>query len=318
MRSRAAATLVMIGTLLAACGGGSPGGDASDAQASQGEAGASEQPAGGTGSGTEEELDTAARAAFEAYLTGDDEGYFSLLATDCRDSAGFALVSGHLDSRRFNAELNGVDLGALSVASVTITDFTGSTATVALVIDGPSGDQFWEAQPQPWIHEADGWRYVGCDEFSGQGGLGGGDEGSSADNPLGVGFIGEPAHWFVVTYYITPDFNEFVAETPGNPEPAAGNVYFAVQLSFTYDGPNASAVLGDDLGFRLEAGGATYSGANTCGSYAQEPELDYTAAPGEQTYFTLCWEVPTAAVDSAFVVVTDLGSGTDWWYATAE
>lgn len=318
MRRLGATAAVMASLMLAACGGGSPASDAGDSQASQGEAGASEQPAGGTGSGTEEELDAAARAAFEAYLNGDDEGYFGFLATDCRDSAGFALVSGHLDSRRYNADINDVDLGALSVASVTITDFTGSTATVALVIDGPSGDQFWEAQPLPWIHEADGWRYVGCDEFSGQGGLGSGDEGSSADNPLGVGFIGEPANWFVVTYYITPNFNDIVLETAGNSEPAAGNVYFAVQLSFTYDGPNASAVLGDDLGFRLEAGGATYSGANTCGSYAQEPELDYTAAPGDQTYFTLCWEIPTDGVDSALVVVTDLGAGTDWWFTTAE
>ena len=225
-------------------------------------------------------------------------------------------MSGHLQSRRFNAGLNDVDLGALSVADVSITDFTGSSATVALVIDGPSGDQFYEAQPVPWIHETDGWKYDGCDEFSGQGGLGEGSEGSGPDNALGIGFIGQPADWLVAATYVSTDFSDFVAEDPGNPPPGAGNVYFGVQMSFTYDGPKASTVFGDDMGFRMVANGTTYDDANGCGSYAQQPEYDLTAAPGDEVLFTFCWEIPKDAVDSAFVVVTDLGAGTDWWFGT--
>lgn len=309
---RAQATMALaLSMVVSACGGGSPGADTGEPRSS---IAANE----GSGEGTQEELEAAATDAFTAFLIGADQIYFNFLANDCRETAGFGIVSEHLQSRRFNASLDGVDLAALQVTQVNVTDFTGSSATLALVIDGVGGDQFFETQPLPWIHEADGWKYVGCDEFHGEGGLGSGDEGSSRDNALGIGFIGRPADWFVVTTYVTPDLTDIVLETEGNAPPSSGNVYFGVQMSVQYDGPKTSSVLGEDLAFRLEAGGATYDETSSCGSYAQEPEYDYTAAPGDSMYFTFCWEVPTAEVDSAFIVVTELASGTDWWYATVE
>lgn len=311
MRQRGASLALTLTMMLSACGGASPGAEESAPAGSTG-------PGGGTSQGSQAELEAAARAAFEAVLAEDDQGYFNLLASDCRESAGFALVSGHLQSRRFNARVNDVDYDALSIAEVLVTSFTGSSADVALVIDGPSGDLFFETQELPWIHEGDGWRYAGCDEFAGGNGGVGGDDGSSADNPLGIGFIGEPADWLVATTYVSADFTDLVLEEPGNDEPAEGNVYFGVQMTFTYNGPKASTVFGDDLGFRLEAGGATHDGPNACGHYAQEPELDFTAGPGDNRLFTLCWEIPTDAVGSAAIVVTDEASGTDWWFSTTE
>jgi hypothetical protein len=314
VRQRGASLALAMTLMLAACGGASPGEKESEPAAPTGPGGSG----GGTSEGSQAELESTARAAFEAVLAEDDQAYFNLLATDCRESVGFALVSGHLQSRRFTARVNNVDYADLSIAEVNVSDFTGTTANVALAIDGPSGDQFWETQSLPWIHEDDGWRYASCAEFASGGGNSGGDQGLSADNPLPVGLLGEPADWLVVTTYVSPDFTDLVLEEPGNAAPADGNVYFGVQMSFSYDGPKASTAFSEDLGFRLEAGGKTYDGANACGHYAQEPELDFTAGPGDSSLFTLCWEIPTGAVDSATIVVTDLTSGTDWWFTTSE
>lgn len=310
MRPRAAATLVMVGALLAACGGGAPDGEGSGPPGSA-------DPGKGSSDGSQEDLEDAARSAFEAFLAGDFQTYFNLVVSDCRESAGFSGVNGYLETRRSRAFNAGVDLAEVSVTAVDVTDFTGSEGTVALVIDSPGGEQWVEGQPQPWVHEDDGWRFADCSPFA-SGGNNGGDEGSSADNPLGRGLFGEPADWLVATTYFSPDFTDLVLEEPGNASPAPGNVYFGVQMTFTYNGPKPSTVFGDDLAFRLEADGTTYDGPNGCGTYPQEPDLDLTAGPGDTTLFTLCWEIPAGDDADARIVVTDRAAGTDWWFAASE
>jgi hypothetical protein len=96
--------------------------------------------------GSDSDLVQAATEHFEALFEGDAEVYFALLSRECRERFGMAAVEATLDSRRFRANSDGVDLSALSVTDVSI-DGGGSDATVSLDIAGPSGDQFRETLP---------------------------------------------------------------------------------------------------------------------------------------------------------------------------
>jgi hypothetical protein len=309
---RAAVGLIAVLTI-AACGGGSPATSGPD-----GGGGATATPAGGGGggggSGTEADLEAAARALFEAFQVDDDDAYFAGLSDACRSSAGFGTVSERNNSRHGNINRAGVDLGAISIREVTISDFDGSSAMVQLDLSGTDGNPFLEGVPNPWVYEDGEWHWANCDPFAtGGGGGGGGLEGSGPDDAIAVGMVPTIAGWYVYSSYPLADADELVTGEGAAPPPP-GKVYFLWQLVAQYNGPNPSETLGDDLAFRLVAGNTTYDDPNDCAGSGLELDLGFVAAPGDQAPGGLCRAVATGDVGSLFMIVTDKAAGRDYWF----
>ncbi len=297
----------------AACGGGpaatdGPGGGGGSPTATPAGGG------GGGGSGSEADLEAAATALFEAFQQDDDDTYFAGLSDACRASAGFGTVSERNNSRHGRITQAGIDLGAIAIDDVLVTDFDGTSATVELDLSGTGGNPFLEEEPNPWIYEGGEWHWANCDPFaSGGGGGGGGLEGSGPDNAIGVGMVPTIADWYVYSSYLLPDANELVTGD-GVAAPPSGKVYFLWQIVAQYDGPNPSEALADDLAFRLVAGSTTYDNANDCAGYGFELDLSFVAAPGDQTTGAFCRAVATGDVASLFLIVTDKATGQDYWF----
>ena len=276
---------------------------------------------GAAGGGTEAALDEAARSSFEAFLTADDEGYFNLLSRSCREEHGFAALESYLVGRRSRAtQGGGIDLGALSVASVQMSDLTGDGAQVSLVIEGTS-EQFREGQPQAWVFEDGGWRLDECSDVrEGQGGLTG-EEGTDRSNPLELGAVANVGDWFVSLAYVALDFESTL--NPGEVEPAPdGNQLAAAQVLVNYNGAEPSVAIGDHLDFAIVSPSTVYGDEAACVS-SELPDLFYDpqleAAPGENLPRPLiCRVVPDAELGELLLRVTHVPTGQEYWFDLAE
>lgn len=309
------ASCVGLVALMAACGG-----DAADTDAtgptSNSETTAETAGSGGDGEGSTEDLVEAATAHFEAMLVRDDDTYFGLLSSACRGRLGFAAVAGHLDGRHFRAGLDGVDMTALSVADV-IVEGEGSTGTVLLVVDGPSGDLFREAAtPHTWVFEEDGWHMDDCADFrEAQGGLEG--VGMDRNDPLPYGGVADVNGWLVALTYITPDAEELIVETGGSPA-SPGNQLFTVQLNVGYNGSEPSIVYGEELGFAMVNGDTVYAGDSDCISPQNDLYVDPATevGPGEDVGLPdICREVSTEHATGLLLRVTHIPTGDEWWFS---
>jgi hypothetical protein len=317
MGIRHRAILIALVATLAACGGGDDiGVDATEGASNSGDEEAS--GSGGDGEGSTEDLVEAAGRQFEAFLTRDDETYFDLLSGSCRDRLGFAAVTGHLDSRHFRAGLDGVEMSALSLADVLV-EGGGSTATVRLVIDGPSGELFREAQPQAWIYEDGSWHMDDCGDFrEAQGGLEG--VGMDRNQPLPYGGVADVNGWLVALVYVGPDDEAFVVETGGSPA-GDGNQLFVAGLTVDYNGGEASMVYGDELGFAMVNGDAVYEDEPGCVGSENSLYVDPATevGPGEtvgRPY--ICREVQPDHATGMLLRVTHLPTGDEWWFSLVE
>lgn len=315
MGSKRRSVLVGLLVALAGCGGGdAEGTDATGASSDLG----GREASGSGGEGTTEDLVAAATTQFEAFLTRDDEAYFDLLSKTCRDRLGFAAVAGHLDGRHFRAGLDGVDMTALSVADV-IVDGGGSTATVRLDIDGPSGDQFRETLPHAWVYEDGGWRMDDCADFrEAQGGLEG--VGMDRNDPLPFGGVADINGWLVALVHIAADDEAFIVETGGSPA-GDGNQLFVAGVTVSYNGGDPSIVYGEELGFAMVAGDTIYGDEVDC--VGPENDLyvdpDTTVGPGESVGRPyICREVPTDRAGEILLRVTHLATGDEWWFSLNE
>jgi hypothetical protein len=303
--ARLGSTLLLAGLVVAAC--------------SQTPAAPTDRPAGSgaTGDGTRAALEEAARSSFLAFLSGDDESYFNLLSRSCREEHGFAAVASYLVSRRFRAtQGGGVDLGALSVASVATSDFSGGSAQVSLAIDG-TAEQFRESQPQAWVFEDDGWHQDECaDVREGQGGLSG-DEGTDRSNPLEMGALADVGDWYVSLAYFTPDFESTMSEGEVEPAPE-GHVLVAAQVLVGYNGAEPSVVIGEHLAFAIVSPSVVYGDAVACVSLEYDDlfnDRQMEAAPGQDLPRPLiCRAVPVTELSDLLLRVTDVPSGTEYWF----
>jgi len=310
MRSIRRAGLVLFALVIASCSGGEGG----EVVPAPGE----ETAASSSGDGSEgsiEDLESAATAHFEAFLTRDDETYFDLLSTACRDRLGFAAVGGHLDGRHFTAGLDGVEMSALSVSDVVV-EGGGSSATVLLVIDGPSGDQFREAGfAHTWIHEDGGWHMDDCADFQeAQGGLEG--VGMDRSEPLGLGGVTDVNDWLIALMYVSPDDEAMVVETGGQPA-ADGNQLLVAQLNVGYNGGESSVVFGEHLAFAMVNGDSVYGEESNCIDPDNDLYVDPATAvgPGEDIGFSfVCREVPAGHIPGMLLRITHIPSGGEWWY----
>jgi hypothetical protein len=204
-----------------------------------------------------------------------------------------------------------MDLSAIEVTGVTISDFDGHSATVALTLSGTGGNPFLEAEPNGWVYEEGGWFWGNCDPFE-TGGGGGDLEGTGPDDAIAVGMVPTIADWYVYSSYLLPNADELVTGE-GAPPPPPGTVYFMWEVVAQYNGPNASQALADSLAFRLVAGGTTYDDQSDCPAVFAL-DLGFVAAPGEQARGSLCQPIATDDVGSLFLVVTDKAANRDYWF----
>lgn len=306
MRRLSLPLIVVVSLVLAACAGGGPA--ASAGASGSANPTASANPGGGEG--TEQDLEAAARASFLAFLGSDNEAYFNLLSRACREEAGFAVVENKLTQRRSAARAAGIDLAAISIATVEIDGFTGSSADVALVLQGTT-EQFRETVAHAWVHEADGWRWTDCADF--RTGGGGGPGTSSRDDPIDYGIPAEINGWFVVVSYVTLDATDLIVGE-GIEAPAPGHQYVDIQVLADYDGADPSTTMGSDLAFSLVSDGATYDEPGACAAIVWYLALDEEVGPGGSIRGSVCASVPTDEVSSLVLLVEDLASGTEWWF----
>ena len=308
---------VVVVIVLAACGGSNTDGstDAAPADANPEVTSASDGDGGGTGS--EADLEQAATGMFLAYLTGDDQTYYNLLSRSCRERLEFAAVDDHLTGRRFRAAGADIDLAALGVESVQITDSSGDSASVILVLSGTS-ETFEESLPNDWVYEESGWHNDDCSNITEpQGGLAG--YGTDRSDPVPHGGVTDINGWLFTVSYISPDDEELVVQLGGEPA-AGGNQLFNIQLNPSYNGVEASTILGDDLAFAMVNGSTIYGDDADCGSDdAAFLDMSLQVGPGDDLGFPLlCREVSAAHADAMLLRVTDLSSGTEYWFDLSE
>lgn len=311
--------MVLI-ALLAACGGGGSGNDdgteattesvpTPDVTLDGGESGSD----GGGGEGTEADLEQAATDMFVAFQDGDDQAYFNYLSARCRDELGFASVDDHLSGRRLRANGADIDIASLTVDSVEITGFTGDRAFVALDLGGTS-ELFEESVDAGWVYEDDGWHRDECANFTPpQGGLEG--FGTDRNDPVGYGFVADIGGWLMTVSWITPNDEELVVELGGEPA-ADGNQLFNIQLNPYYNGSEESTVMGEDLAFAMVNGDTVYGDEADCaGTDPSFYDPTVEVGPGDDVGFIfLCREVAAEDADGMLLRVTDLSSGTDFWF----
>ncbi len=280
------------------------------------------QPSGGasTGSGTQADLESAARASFVAFLTGDDQAYFGALSSACREALGYSAVESYLSGRRFNAvNVGNIDLSQVAVGSVEITSFDGSSAQVALVVTGTS-EEFKESRRHRWAVEDGAWRLADCggirespNSFEGRG--------TDPNDPLRLGDIVDIGAWYVSLAYVEQDYESVMGE--GEVEPAGeGNQLVGAQVLVGYDGPEQSVVIGDFLAFAMVSGTTVYGDEASCVSLEfddlfYDPTME--ASPGEDLPRPLiCREVPASVAGSMLLRATDVNTGTEYWFDLSE
>ena len=264
-----------------------------------------------------DDLVAAATTQFESFLARDDEIYFDLLSAACRERLGFAAVVGHLDGRHFTAGLDGVDMTALSVADVVI-EGGGDIATVSLVIDGPSGEQFRESLPHAWLFEDGGWHMDDCADFrEAQGGLEG--VGTDRNAPLPLGGVADVNGWLVALTSVTPDGEEFIIETGGSPA-TEGNQLFTAQIGINYNGSEPSIVVGEELAIAMVNGDTVYGDEADCGTTDHNLYLDPTTSvgPGELAGNPIiCREIATEHSAGLLLRITHIPTDGEWWFSLA-
>ena len=269
----------------------------------------------GSAEGHSDDLIQAATVQFEALIVKDGETYFDLMSAACRERLGFATVTGHLDARHFRAGLDGVDLSSLSVADVLV-DNGGDTATVRLVVDGPSGVNVRETLPHTWIFEGDRWHMDDCADFSeAQGGLEG--VGMDRNDPLPYGGVADVNGWLVALTYITPDAGDLIVETGGSPA-SSGNQLFTVQLNVGYNGAEPSVVYGDELAYAMINGDTVYGDEADCIEPDNTLYLDPATevGPGEDVGVpNVCREISIEHATGLLLRVTHTSTGDEWWFS---
>ena len=209
-------------------------------------------------------------------------------------------------------------MSALSVAEVLV-DGDGSTATVRLVIDGPSGDQFRESLPNTWVHEDDGWHMDDCGDFrEAQGGLEG--VGMDRNDPLPYGGVADVNGWLVALVYVAADDEAFIVETGGSPA-GDGNQLFVAGTSVGYNGGEPSIVWGDELAFAMVSGDTVYGADSECVGPENDLWVDpaITVGPGESVGRPyICREVPADQAADMLLRVTHVPTGGEWWFSLGE
>ena len=270
----------------------------------------------GASTGTQADLERAARDSFTAFLTGDDQGHFDLLSRECRARLGFAAVESHLVGRRSRAQdLGGIDLSAVAISSVEIAQFSGSSGEVSLVLSG-TDEPFRESEARRWEHGEGGWRLADCGDidespnsFEGAG--------TDRSDPLTLGAITDIAGWMVALTHVQKDFESSMSE--GEVEPAAeGNQLVSAQLLVGYNGAEPSVVIGEHLAFAIVSDSDVYGDEAACISNEYD-DLFYDptmqATPGEDLPRPMiCREVPTTDLGSLLLRATHIRTGTEYWF----
>lgn len=305
--------LVGVALVVSACGGGdsSDGGDSEPTTTVVADAGDAGEDAG---SGTEAELEAAAVDAFEAFQAADDQAYFDTFSRQCREDLGFAAVESYLDGRRFNIDLGGIDLGALSAGEVTIDGFDGSTASVALEVEGTT-EPFRESIPTLWVYEEGAWRIGDCSGIEASPNdlsAVGAEPGSAAE----FGMVTDLAGWLVNQTWVILDDEEIVVEFGGDPAPE-GSRLVTTGVGLTYTGPESTIQLRDELEFALVNGSNVYGDEASCETddYGTEPVAAEPIAPGDSLApAVVCRVIPESDLDGLLLRVTHLPTGGERWF----
>lgn len=308
--------LVVVLIVLSACGGSdtdSPADAAPDDDNPQTTTTSDGDSGGEGGTGSEADLEEAATEMFLAYTSADHQSYFDLLSKSCREHLGYSPVDNHLQGRRFRADGAGVDLSSLGVSSVEISDFTGDSASVVLVLSG-TDETFEESVPNTWVYEEGGWHKDECSRITeAQGGLEG--YGTDRDEPVPYGGVADINGWLITIPWIAPDDEVTIVELGGEPA-ADGSQLFNISISPYYNGAKASTTLGEDVAFAMVNGTTIYGDEAECGS--DDPaflDMGAQAGPGDdlgRPY--MCRQVSPEHADGMLLRVTDLSSGTDYWF----
>ncbi len=308
--------ILSVALVFTACGGGDAddGGDGGESEATTtvmadvGEAG------GAGGSGTEADLEAAAVAAFAAFQAGDDQTYFDTYSRRCREELGFVAVASYLDGRRFNIDFGGIDLRALRAGEVMIDGFDGSSAIVAVEIEGTT-EPFRESIPTPWVYEEGAWRLGDCsgiepppNDLSAEGA----DPGSAAER----GMVADLAGWLIYQSWVTLDDEEIIVEFGGDPAPE-GSSLITTGINLTYTGAESAVRLRDQLEFAFVNGQTVYGQDASCETdeYGTEPLAAGPIAPGDDLApAVVCRVVPESELDGLLLRITHIPTGDERWF----
>lgn len=308
--------ILSVALVLAACGGGDAdaGGDGGGSEATttvKDDLGGS---GGGGGSGTEADLETATVAAFEAFQAGDDQTYFDTFSRQCREELGFVAIESYLDGRRFNIDLGGIDLRMLSAGAVTIDGFDGSSARVAVAIEG-TDEPFRESIPTLWVYEEGAWRIGDCSGIEASAN----DlsvVGASPDTAAEYGMVTDLSGWLINQTWVILDDEEVVVEFGGDPAPS-GSTLVTTGVGLTYTGPESTVELRDELEFALVNGSNVLGDEVSCETdgYGTEPVAAEPIAPGiSLAPAVVCRVVPESELDGLLLRVTHIPTGGERWF----
>ena len=211
-------------------------------------------------------------------------------------------------------DLGGIDLRALSAGEVTIDGFDGSSASVAVDIDG-TDEPFRESIPTLWVFEEDAWRIGDCsgiepsaNDLSA--------EGAERGNAAELGMVTDLAGWLIYQSWVTLDDEETVVEFDGEPAPA-GSALVTTNVNLTYTGPESSVQLRDQLEFAMVNGTTVFGEDASCetAEYGTEPLALAPIGPGEDLApAVVCRVVPEADVDGLLLRITHVPTGEQRWF----
>ena len=313
MIKRSTGILLTLALVLAACGGDGADSDVGPETTAEVDS-ASQETSGGSSTGTEADLEQAAIDAFATFQAADDQAYYDTFSRECREDLGFPAIESYLDGRRFNIDLGGIDLSALSVGEVTIDGFDGSSADVSLEIQGTT-EQFREGIPTRWVHEEGAWRLADCSDVR----PAANDlsaEGTDPDAALEYGFIAEVEGWLINQTWANLDDEEIVVEFGGDPAPE-GSRLVTTGVGLTYIGPESSIQLNDELAFALVSGSTVYGEEASCETeeYGTAPVAAEPIAPGASLApAVVCRVVPEGDLEGLLLRVTHVPTGGERWF----
>jgi hypothetical protein len=304
---------IVLGLGLAACGGDDADSNSGAESTVAGDA-ASTAPSDSSSTGTEADLEQAAIDAFATFQAADDQAYYDTFSRECREDLGFPAIESYLDGRRFNIDLGGIDLSALSVGEVTIIGFDGSSADVSLEIQGTT-EQFREGIPTRWVHEEGAWRIADCSDVR----PAANDlsaEGTDPDAALEYGFIAEVEGWLINQTWVNLDDEEVIVEFGGDPAPE-GSRLVTTGVGLTYTGPESSVQLNDELEFALVNGSTVYGVEASCETeeYGTAPVAAEPIAPGDSLApAVVCRVIPESDLEGLLLRVTHVPTGGERWF----
>jgi hypothetical protein len=301
--TRLAIAALCAGVLFAACGGD------------------------GGGSPTRAGLETAARRQAEAFLKKDWRAAYNAFTKECRESISYSEFAAQMTFAMALVEgFSGTKWEDFRIDTVEVRDFSDGEGDVRVRLVDPEGEEFsGEDDLSHWVFEDGQWRNSDCGGLEGDGGFTDEEEepatgpGSSRDEPAPIGTSVRVAGWDVTVTDVEPDATRRVLEeSEFNDPPPAGQQFFLVTISATYNGDEESSAFFFDVTLKaLGPSNVAYDYEADCGLIPDELPDTRDVFQGGTISGNVCWSVRSE--DAAELLMyaepsfSFRESGRRWW-----